>query len=115
MLDAEGRWRAVDLVSVAAEPSCAGEAPFDAGVGSVGERWRLGAAPADPVLLRLFETGSYHLSGGALRYRRGSGGRQPLTAAVLEGGGIVDTLGAVRAYVTLGPGPSRTLFLARSR
>jgi Tfp pilus assembly protein PilE len=114
VLDAEGRWRAVDLVSVAAEPSCTGDAPFDASVGSVGERWRLDAAPADPVLLRLFETGSYQLSRGALRYRRGSGGRQPLTAAVLEGGRIVDTLGAVRAYVTLGPGPSRTLFLARS-
>ena len=33
------------------------------------------------VLARVFERGSYHLSGAALRYRRGGGGRQPLTPA----------------------------------
>ncbi len=38
-------------------------------------------SPAPPVgaLLLLFERGSYHLAASALRYRRGAGGRQPLT------------------------------------
>ncbi len=31
----------------------------------------------------LFERGSYHLASGALRYRRGAGGRQPLTSTAL--------------------------------
>ena len=53
-----------------------------------GERLlRLNAAatlPAGAELLAVFESGAYHLSGGALRYRRGAGGRQPLTAVVLD-------------------------------
>ncbi len=36
------------------------------------------------VLARLFERGSYHVSGAALRYRRGRGGRQPLTPEVFD-------------------------------
>jgi hypothetical protein len=32
-----------------------------------------------PVLARYFETGRYSLEDGAFRYRRGAGGRQPLT------------------------------------
>jgi hypothetical protein len=45
--------------------------------------WRLEASvPAGGVLARIFERGSYHLSGSALRYRTGGGGRQPLTAQV---------------------------------
>lgn len=43
--------------------------------------------PPGPVqpgdLLMVFETGSYHLADGALRYRRGQGGRQPLTRELL--------------------------------
>lgn len=53
-----------------------------------GERvLRLNAAPKPPAgteLLAVFESGAYHLSGAALRYRRGAGGRQPLTADVLD-------------------------------
>lgn len=37
------------------------------------------AVPSGAVLARLFERGSYHLTGSALRYRRGASGRQPLT------------------------------------
>lgn len=44
------------------------------------------APPASAGLVLLFETGSYYLSDGALRYRRGRGGRQPVTEAVLEAG-----------------------------
>lgn len=39
---------------------------------------------AAPAYLLVFETGAYHLSDGAFRYRRGDGGRQPLTEPVLE-------------------------------
>lgn len=41
---------------------------------------------ASAGLVLLFEPGSYHLSGGALRYRRGRAGRQPLTEALLRDG-----------------------------
>jgi len=37
-----------------------------------------------PSYLLVFETGAYHLSDGAFRYRRGDGGRQPLTETVLN-------------------------------
>ena len=55
------------------------------GAGGGLERWGLsGEAPKGTVLARYYERGSYHLSGGALRYRRGAGGRQPLTPSVLD-------------------------------
>jgi hypothetical protein len=41
-------------------------------------------APIRAGLLVAFETGSYQVVDGALRYRRGSSGRQPLTAEVFE-------------------------------
>ena len=37
-------------------------------------------------LALVFETGAYYLTDGALRYRRGRGGRQPVTETVLEAG-----------------------------
>ena len=47
--------------------------------------WRVeGTVPPDVVLARIFEVGSYHLAGSALRYRVGGGGRQPLTPEVWE-------------------------------
>lgn len=42
-----------------------------------------GPIPPRSALL-IFESGSYHLSSGALRYRIGGGGRQPLTITVLR-------------------------------
>jgi hypothetical protein len=67
------------LTSTTAPPiRCEG---LEAGADAV---WRLdAAAPAGTTLAMLFERGSYHLSGSALRYRRGAGGRQPLTPEVL--------------------------------
>lgn len=47
--------------------------------GGVALEWDLSAPPPDAAILLLFESGSYHLSGRALRYRIGAGGRQPLT------------------------------------
>jgi hypothetical protein len=40
--------------------------------------------PDAPVLL-VFERGAYSLGGGVLRYRRGLGGRQPITAPAFDG------------------------------
>jgi hypothetical protein len=52
-----------------------------------GVRLTLDPPPPSPAGMALvFETGSYHLTGGALRYRRGRGGRQPLTEALLRDG-----------------------------
>ena len=48
-------------------------------------RLRLDApAPGDALALRVYEKGSYHISGSALRYRSGRGGRQPLTPEALD-------------------------------
>lgn len=69
-----------------------------------GYRLTLGEAPQAGVGLALvFETGSYHLSGGALRYRRGRGGRQPVTEAVLLDGWFERADAGVVARLTLHP------------
>ena len=48
-------------------------------------RWSVdGLVPLDVVMARVFESGTYHLVGSALRYRIGRGGRQPLTPRVWE-------------------------------
>lgn len=64
-------------------------------------RWTLPAPPPPPgTLLLLFESGSYHLSTGAFRYRRGSAGRQPLTGEVFDDrAGGFRLLGATGATV----------------
>lgn len=78
LLTAHGGTVLRDLVATGApSASCALETPGSPST------WLLdSAAPADVVLARLFERGSYHLSGSALRYRRGLSGRQPLTPEV---------------------------------
>jgi hypothetical protein len=60
--------------------------------------------PDTPLVALVFETGAYSISSGALRYRRGSAGRQPLTEENLAGGGAItmrrDAAGAT-AIVTM--------------
>ncbi|CAN5816112.1 hypothetical protein BH23GEM9_BH23GEM9_15300 [soil metagenome] len=46
--------------------------------------WQLESAAPDAAVLLLFESGSYYMSSRALRYRIGSGGRQPLTAELFS-------------------------------
>jgi len=73
-LGERGIWSAYALRSRArGDPGCMG-----AGKGWE-ELWTVEPEWSGEVLGRLFERGSYHLTGGALRYRRGGGGRQPLT------------------------------------
>jgi hypothetical protein len=53
------------------------------------EPWSWGIDPPaseEVVLVRPYERGSYGVSSSALRYRRGGGGRQPLTPAILFDG-----------------------------
>ncbi|RMH15683.1 MAG: prepilin-type N-terminal cleavage/methylation domain-containing protein, partial [Gemmatimonadetes bacterium] len=105
VLDDLGRWWTVDLVDAAAV------AAGDRGVSRAGtplpgppcgaaapelRRWRLDPPVPGARLLRVFERGSYHLSGGALRYRRGRAGRQPLTAPALRAVGLAPEADAVR-------------------
>ena len=70
-------------VALALLERSASSGPCPAVVGPV-QRWALsGPVPGDVVVARWFERGSYHLTAKALRYRRGLGGRQPLTPEVL--------------------------------
>jgi hypothetical protein len=48
------------------------------------ELWSVDPPVPGALVVRVFERGSYHVSGGALRYRRGMGGRQPLTLDVFD-------------------------------
>lgn len=65
------------LLDVAADSRCGGAL-----------RLTLGSAPPGPAVgvALVFETGSYSMGNGALRYRRGAGGRQPLTETILSDG-----------------------------
>ena len=83
--------------------------------------WTLSDAvggPGTPLLL--YERGSYHLADRALRYRRGSGGRQPLTDERLGPGGAFSLAGAppalavdLRAVTEQGGEPLRLRTRAR--
>lgn len=79
----DGSWTAHDLVErTRSTEGCS----WDWSTESHLETWVLSPPPARTVLTRVFERGSYHLVGGALRYRRGEGGRQPLTPErIMEG------------------------------
>lgn len=52
-----------------------------------------------PAVALVFETGAYSLSGGAIRYRRGHGGRQPLTEALLRDMGFEAGPAGIRVRV----------------
>lgn len=82
VLTEDGDWRAISLL---------GRSPSETGCwdGEEGRRelWEVGGADGGPWLLaRLFESGSYHFQGGALRYRQPGGGRQPLTPGIIREG-----------------------------
>ena len=77
---ADGARAVLALIGVTAGPPTCWGAPLEGGIAlELG-----GPAPPGGVLVRVFERGAYSLSGRALRYRRGAGGRQPLTPEILE-------------------------------
>lgn len=98
VLGPEGRWRAVTLVARAPSTLRCPQAPE-----LPTERWAVAPPIATPAVVRVFETVSYHLSGGAVRIRRGRGGRQPLTPDALAD-----------ASTGLRPGPAGGLVLTLS-
>jgi type II secretory pathway component PulJ len=79
--------------------------------------WLLDPAPTAAGILMPFETGTYSLGEGALRYRSGSGGRQPITEEILDtrasrfDAPSIDSVTAVHVTVQtrLGPAPPRLL------
>lgn len=58
-----------------------GCAPYD---GETVYRWTTTATAPPGTVVLLFESGSYHLVDRAFRYRRGLGGRQPLTTERID-------------------------------
>jgi len=81
ILGGDGRWRAHRLLSA---EDRAGLDCLVSGPGRL-QRWTVEPEPEPGwVAGRYFERGSYHLTDGALRYRRGRGGRQPLTPELLH-------------------------------
>jgi hypothetical protein len=112
LMDGTGVRRMRSLEGVgAAEGSCGPAMPAPL------EAWRLDRPLAPgPVIARLFERGSYHVSASALRYRVGASGRQPLTPEAWA-----DSSGWVSAGPRLGfeaypqradVGPPWSIFLA---
>ncbi|MBI4541237.1 MAG: hypothetical protein HY704_17180 [Gemmatimonadetes bacterium] len=82
LLGADLRWWVAALKARAPDAERCGSVGAD----SV-ERWALDRPAGDAILARIFESGVYSLQGGALRYRRGAGGRQPLTPELLADDG----------------------------
>lgn len=101
VLEVDGSWRALALDSSARSDGCnplPGESIY---------RWDLPwTGDVMPVLARTFETGSYHLADGAFRYRRGRGGRQPLT---------VERLASTSRFEPLADGVAMSVELIGSR
>jgi hypothetical protein len=99
VLRADGEWVAAELAAVgpaSAVSGCAVE-PAESTLRVVGPPE--GGEPA-PVLMRIFERGTYHLENGAFRYRRGGGGRQPLTAERLGSSSGFSVMGeALEVYL----------------
>jgi hypothetical protein len=91
LMGPDGGWRAFDLEDrVSGGGSCTGVRRGEV------EIWTLGRTPDLPdgsVLGRVFESGTYHLVEGAFRYRRGGGGRQPLTPERIHAGAFRRTGG----------------------
>jgi type II secretory pathway component PulJ len=87
-LSGDAGWTAHALLSRARrDPGCL------EGTGGWEEVWHVEPEPRGPVLGRVFERGSYHFSAGAFRYRRGAGGRQPLTPVRIAEG-FLEEVGA---------------------
>ena len=77
------REHAFDVAAVSASASC----PDASAAIRITTRAPLPDSLGVPLLALVFETGAYSLARSALRYRRGAGGRQPLTDETLAGSG----------------------------
>ena len=103
LLGADGNWRGHELERrVRSGGECT---ELD---GGWEERWTVAPEPHQPVLGRIFERGSYHLADGALRYRRGAGGRQPLTPERVREGRFQEGEGGFRWEMEVQEPPGRS-------
>ncbi len=110
VLDRSGRWSAVGLTAAGATTTaCAGAPSFDV------ERWTLSEPVAGAVLGRLYESGTYSLDTEALRYRRGLGGRQPITPLRLDPSrsSVHVTADGLTIVVSTGIGPVQPVPVSR--
>jgi len=97
---ADGVVRYADLTGISSASESCGTADST----EVVSQWSTDPAlPNGAILARVFERGSYHLSGSALRYRRGTGGRQPLTPEVWSDAGTGWRFDGVRLGVEVMP------------
>jgi prepilin-type N-terminal cleavage/methylation domain-containing protein len=104
VLGRDGGWRSASLA--AWSEGGVGCAP----TGGEREGWMawVGGGSESPVLVRLFERGSYSVHAGAFRYRRGASGRQPLTPEVFgDGSRIRRESEVVEADLVPRPPPGR--------
>ncbi len=97
LVAADGRRQVVRVVGVAGSSRCAG-----AGLALTLE----GPIGGEPVLVRGFERGAYRID-DAFRYRRGTGGAQPLTAAVFDPDSVFLGLAAGALRLRVDPWPTR--------
>lgn len=80
IVDGRGVVSVVGLVGVEPGPDSCGDQPLERGI-----TVRTSAAVTpEASIMRAFERGAYSVTGAALRYRRGAGGRQPLTAELFR-------------------------------
>lgn len=93
VLDEHGGWGTASLEARVPAPDSTGGCGAP-GTGWRVERWSAPGVPRPLRVARLFERGGYHLADGALRYRSGRGGRQPLTPELLDDGasGLIASL-----------------------
>lgn len=83
------------VTEVAWDAACGGALRLGLDVGPAG------VPPPHAGLALIYETGAYHLSDGALRYRAGGAGRQPLTEAVFAGPGFRSSSAALSLSVEI--------------
>lgn len=92
------------LITAVSEEYRAVEEVAGAGCGGEGILVVLGAPVSSvPDFVLVFETGAYHLANGALRYRRGQSGRQPLVEAILSTSTFRLPAGAIAFEATPSP------------
>ena len=83
-----GDWIALGLSRVGSVETCAS-------TGAAVRRWTLSGSSAPLLYLRLFESGTYSVERGALRFRSGRGGRQPVTAEMFDTASALGGAGAL--------------------
>ena len=90
----DGVWRAYPLTGVTSGGHCAA-------LGAPVQQWSVGGIPSTVHYLRLFESGTYSVERGALRYRLGQGGRQPVSAERFDTASTLATASAVTGGVAV--------------